>query len=112
MLECILYILNTFLLIAVCTANTCVHLFTKPKNFFVDGQLFSLLCSDFFCESTFVPEFEPCQVNVISEWLLLIQCNSDSCFEHIAGGADIYLYGCVSLLAPVCAVCLCLYECV
>ena len=37
---------------------------------------------------------------------LFIQCNTDSCFEHIAGSDNIHLYECVSLLAPVCAVCL------
>ena len=29
---------------------------------------------------------------------------------HITGGVDIYLYGCVSLLAPVCNVCLCVCD--
>ena len=38
---------------------------------------------------------------------LFIQCYTDSCCEHIIGGVNIYLYGCVSLLAPVCAMCLC-----
>ena len=33
--------------------------------------------------------------------------------EHITGGVNIYLYGCVSLLAPECAVCLlCVCLCV
>ena len=33
--------------------------------------------------------------------------------EHITGGVNIYLYGCVSLLAPECAVCLlCVCVCV
>ena len=36
---------------------------------------------------------------------LFIQCNKDSCCKHITGGVNIYLYGCVSLLAPECAVC-------
>ena len=36
---------------------------------------------------------------------LFIQCNKDSCCEHIAVGVNIYLHGCVGLLAPVC-VCL------
>ena len=35
-----------------------------------------------------------------------------SCYEHIAVGVNIYLYGCVSLLAPECAVCLCVCVCV
>ena len=39
-----------------------------------------------------------------------IQCNTYSCREHITGG--VHLYRCVSLLAPECAVCLCLYICV
>ena len=41
---------------------------------------------------------------------LFIQCNIDSCCEHITVGVNIYLYGCVSLLAPEFAVCL--YVCV
>ena len=35
-----------------------------------------------------------------------------SCYEHITGGADIYLYGCVSLLAHECVVCVCVCLCV
>ena len=31
---------------------------------------------------------------------------------YIAGGVNVYLYGCVSLSAPVCAVCLCVCVCV
>ena len=41
---------------------------------------------------------------------LFIQCNTDSWCEHIAGGGNVNLYGCVCLLAPVCAVCLCVCE--
>ena len=41
---------------------------------------------------------------------LFIECNTDSCCEHIAGGVNVYLYGCVSLLAPVCGVCLCVCD--
>ena len=41
---------------------------------------------------------------------LFIQCNKDSCCEHITVGVNIYLYGCVSLLAPECAECLCVCE--
>ena len=37
---------------------------------------------------------------------LLIQCNTDSCYEH-KGGVDIYLYMCQST-----ALCLCLFVCV
>ena len=29
-----------------------------------------------------------------------MQCNTDSCCEHITGGVNIDLYGCGSLLAP------------
>ena len=47
---------------------------------------------------------------------LFIQCNIDSCCEHITVGVNIYLYGCVSLLAPEFAVCLyvcvCVFVCV
>ena len=37
--------------------------------------------------------------------------NTESCCEHITGGTNVYLYRCVSLLAPGCAVCLCLCMC-
>ena len=40
---------------------------------------------------------------------LFNQCNTDSCCEHITGGVNIYLFGCVSRLKPVCAVCLYLF---
>ena len=38
----------------------------------------------------------------------------DSCSEHITVGSNIYLFGCVSLLAPECAecICLCVFVCV
>ena len=36
----------------------------------------------------------------------IIEYNTHSCYEHITGGVDIYLYQCVSLLAPVCTVCI------
>ena len=42
---------------------------------------------------------------------LFIQCNTDSCCEHISGGAYICLYRCVSLLTPVCALCLSVFVC-
>ena len=38
---------------------------------------------------------------------LLIQSNTDSCCVHITGGVNIYLFEYVSLLAPECAVSLC-----
>ena len=41
----------------------------------------------------------------------LIHCNTDSCCEHIIGGVNITSCGCVCLLAPLCAVCLCSYAC-
>ena len=31
--------------------------------------------------------------------------NTDSCSEHITGGVNLYLSGCVGRLAPVCDVC-------
>ena len=46
------------------------------------------------------------QISDISE--LFIQYNKDSCYEDITVGVTKYLYGCVSLLAPGCAVCPCL----
>ena len=38
---------------------------------------------------------------------LLIQSNTDSCCVHITGGVNIYLFEYVNLLAPECAVSLC-----
>ena len=43
---------------------------------------------------------------------LFMQFNKDSCCEHITSGVNIFLYGCASLLAPECAVCLCVFTCV
>ena len=40
-------------------------------------------------------------------WNFLCQHNVHSCCEHIAGVVNIYLCCCVSLLAPMHAVCLC-----
>ena len=51
------------------------------------------------------------KVNFWYQWNF-IHCNKDSCCEHITGAVNIYLYGCVSLLAPECAVCLCVCVCV
>ena len=50
------------------------------------------------------------KVNLSYQWI--IQCNTDSCYEHMAGGVSIYLYGFVSLLVPECAGYLCVYVCV
>ena len=44
---------------------------------------------------------ELCKVN-LDIGKLLIQCNRNCCCEHITGGVNIYLYGCVSVLTPVC----------
>ena len=41
--------------------------------------------------------------------IMFIQCNTHSCCEHIAGVVNIYLCCCVSLLAPMHAVCLCVW---
>ena len=49
------------------------------------------------------------KVNFWYQWI--IQCNTDSSCEHMAGGVNVYLYGCVSLLVPECAVYLCVYVC-
>ena len=40
-----------------------------------------------------------------------MQCNTDSCCEHIAVGNNIYLYVCVSIYWPLCVLCVfvCLY---
>ena len=50
------------------------------------------------------------KVNFWYQWI--IQCNTDSCCEHIAHGVNIYLYGCVSLSVWLCCVSLCVCVCV
>ena len=57
--------------------------------------------------SNFLKEKTLWKVNFWYQWIT--QCNTDSCCEHMTGGANIYLYGCVSLLAPKCDVYLCVY---
>ena len=42
---------------------------------------------------------------------VIIQSNTDSCCEHMAGGVNIYFYGCVSLWVPEWLVYLCVYVC-
>ena len=42
----------------------------------------------------------------------VIKCNKGSCCEPITGCVNIYLYGCVSLLVPECAVCVPVFLCV
>ena len=41
---------------------------------------------------------------------LFIQCNTYNCCEHIIGGDNMYLRGCVNLLGSECAVCLFMCE--
>ena len=36
---------------------------------------------------------------------LIIQCNTDSCYVHVTGSVNIYLYMCVRLLVLLCPVC-------
>ena len=43
---------------------------------------------------------------------LSIQYYKDTFCEHITGGSNIYLYGCVILLTPECAMCLCVLVCI
>ena len=49
------------------------------------------------------------KVNFWYQWI--IQCNTDSCCEYMAGDVNIYLYGCLSLLVPDCADYLVVYFC-
>ena len=51
---------------------------------------------------------ELCKVNCYIR-KLCIPYNTHSCCEHIAGCDNIYLYGCLSLSAHVCAVPFCMY---
>ena len=59
--------------------------------------------------NNFLKEMTLWKANFWYQWIInsMFQCNKDSCCEHIAGGVSIYLYGCVSLLARECSVCLC-----
>ena len=54
---------------------------------------------------------ELCKVN-LDIGKLLIPCNRNSCCEHITDGVNIYLYRCVSILAPTCPLCVCVCVCV
>ena len=58
--------------------------------------------------NNFLKEMTLWKANFWYQWIInsMFQCNKDSCCEHI-GGVSIYLYGCVSLLARECSVCLC-----
>ena len=44
------------------------------------------------------------QIYDFYNWVI-IQCNRNSCCEHITGGVNIYLYWRVSVLTPACALC-------
>ena len=68
---------------------------TLPFNFKIGPEL-----SNCVKENTFW------KVNFWYQWI--IQCNTDSCYEHMAGNVNIYLYGCVRLSVPQCVVCLCI----
>ena len=50
------------------------------------------------------------KVNFWYQWN--IQCSKDICLVHLTGGVNIYLYGCINLSVPECAVCCCLCVCV
>lgn len=41
---------------------------------------------------------------------LFIHCNKHSCSEHITGGVNIFLYGCVSLMLLECCVFVCVCD--
>ena len=61
-----------------------------------------------FCKRVIFKKQRPGKYIVgISE--LSIQCHTHSDCERITSGVNIYLYGCVSLLAPQFAVCICVY---
>ena len=49
------------------------------------------------------------KANIFDVSKLFIQYNTNSCCEYVAVGINIYLYECVSLIAPVCAACFCVY---
>ena len=59
--------------------------------------------------SNFLKEKKLWKVIFWYQWI--IQSNRDSYCEYKAGGFNIYLYGCVSLLVPECTVYLCVYVC-
>ena len=61
-------------------------------------------------DSNFWKEKTLWKVNFWYQWI--IQCSADSRCEYIAGGVNIYLYGCVSLLAPKYALWVCVCVCV
>ena len=69
--------------------------FFKKKRGGQMGISISILTNPFHCYLSF-----QCLLCVC---LHIIQCNRGSCCKHITGHLDINLYGCVSLLAPECA---------
>ena len=58
--------LKNIFLIFVCTTDTFVHLFAKPRKVFTSGKLFYLLQSNVFCKSFYFPNLNPVCNNVTS----------------------------------------------
>ena len=60
-----------------------------------------------FCKWIIFEKKRLWNVNFWYQWIihLIIKCIKGSCCEHITGGVNVYLFRCVSLLTPDCAVC-------
>ena len=98
-LVCVLFI-YTISITTICVSQE------EPSLITSNQQMNNLQVNNFWKEKTLW------KVNFWYHWIihLIIACNKGSCCEHITGGANIYLYGCVSLMASECAVCV--YVCV
>ena len=58
------------------------------------------------CVSQEEPTLIACNQQVYDFYKWIIECNKGSCCEHVTDGANIYLYGYISLLALKHAMCL------
>ena len=89
---CVLLIYNSFLFHATWEELSFIKSNQQKCRFYISPQLLKTW-----------DNVELCKVNFWYQQII-----HSMCCEHITCGVDIYLYGCVSLLVPVCAVCLCL----
>ena len=93
--------------VCVCVCVSVLFIYTISISICVSKVEPSLIESnlkvDFWKEKTFW------KVNFWYQQIihLIIYCSKGSCCEKITDVVNIYLYGCVSLLAPECVVCVC-----
>ena len=110
--QCYLSLSVWYVCVCVCvlfvyTIYICIICVSKDEHSFIASNRRICLLQLNFCGTLW-------KVNFWYQWIihLIIKCNKCSCSEQITGGINIYLYGCVSVLAPECAVCICVFLCV